>query len=113
VESLLKRGEIWTALDDAAYARKPRPVVIIQNNHFAPLASVTICGFTSDPSEIPLFRVPIQPSSSNGLRSSSSIMVDKILTVPRARLGYRIGVLDDDDVARLNQAIAFFLGLIG
>jgi mRNA interferase MazF len=38
-------------------------------------------------------------------------MVDKLTTVPRARLGYRIGELDDEDVLRLNRAILVFLGL--
>jgi len=109
----LRRGEIWTGAGDADYARKPRPVVILQNEHFALLDSVTTCGFTSDPTELPLFRIPIEPSASNGLEFRSSIMADKILTIPRIKLGYRIGRLDNDDIARLNQAIAFFLGLVG
>lgn len=107
----MKRGEIWTAADDAQYANKPRPVVIIQNAHFEMLDSVTICGFTSDPSELPLLRVLIKPSKQNGLQFPSHIMVDKILAVRKAKLGYRVGRLDDSDVARLDQAVATFLGL--
>jgi mRNA-degrading endonuclease toxin of MazEF toxin-antitoxin module len=38
-------------------------------------------------------------------------MVDKILTVRKNRLRYRIGRLDDKDLARLDLAIATFLGL--
>ena len=60
---------------------------------------------------MPLFRIAVAPSASNGLDSASSIMVDKILTIPKSKLGYRVGRLDDDDIAQLNQAIAIFLGL--
>jgi mRNA interferase MazF len=111
LESQLKRGEIWTGADDGQTASKPRPVVIIRNEHFEALESVTICGFTSDPTDLPLFRVLIEPSKLNGLQFPSRIMVDKILTMRKNRLGYRIGRLENKDVARLDQAIATFLGL--
>jgi mRNA interferase MazF len=107
----LKRGEIWTGADDAQYAEKPRPVVIIQHAHFDVLESVTICGFTKDPTDLPLFRVLIEPSELNGLQFPSRIMVDKILTIRKNKLGYRIGRLEDKDVIRLDRAIATFLGL--
>jgi len=109
----LTRGEIWTSASGTDYGGKPRPAVIIQHKHFDFLESVTICGFTRDPTELPLFRIAIEPSSSNGLEFPSRIMVDKILTVPKTKLGYRIGQLDESDVARLNQALAMFLGLVG
>jgi mRNA interferase MazF len=38
-------------------------------------------------------------------------MVDKITTVPKAKVGTRIGRLDDEDTLRLNQAVLVFLGL--
>jgi mRNA interferase MazF len=107
----LKRGEIWTAVGEGEYAGKPRPVVIIQHEHFAALDSITICGFTRDPADAPLFRVLVEPSPINGLESPSRIMVDKILTVRKSKLGYRIGRLDDKDGRRLDRAIATFLGL--
>ena len=40
-------------------------------------------------------------------------MADKITTVPKSKLGARIGRLYDGDVARLNQAMLVFLGLAG
>ena len=107
----MKRGEIWTGADDAQYAGKPRPVVIIQNAHFDVLDSITICGFTKDPTNLPLFRVLVEPSKLNGLEFPSRIMVDKILTIRKNRLGYRIGRLEEKDIARLDRAIATFLGL--
>jgi mRNA interferase MazF len=38
-------------------------------------------------------------------------MVDKITTVPRSKLGERMGCLSDDDMIRLGRSIAVFLGL--
>jgi mRNA interferase MazF len=109
----LTRGDIWTSASGADYGGKPRPNVVIQHKHFELLDSVTICGFTRDPSDLPLFRIAIEPSPLNGLQSPSRIMVDKILTVPKAEIGYRIGQLSNTDLARLNQALAMFVGLIG
>lgn len=109
----MTRGEIWTSASGTDYGGKPRPVVIIQHAHFSFLDSVTFCGFTRDPTDLPLFRVAVEPTELNGLEFPSRIMVDKILTVPKSKLGYRIGRLGEPDIARLNQALAVFLGLIG
>lgn len=106
----MRRGEVWTFLG-GGYTGKPCPAVIIQDDRFDATASVTICAFTSDPTDAPLFRLPIDSSDRNGLRSISRLMVDKITTVARDKLGERIGRLDDDDMVRLSRAILVFLGL--
>jgi mRNA interferase MazF len=113
LECRLKRGEIWTGAAAGDYSGKPRPVVVLQHEHFETLDSVTICGFTSDSTELPMFRVSIEPSASNGLQSRSQIMVDKVMSVPKRKLGRRIGELGARDVARLNEALRTFLGLVG
>jgi mRNA interferase MazF len=109
----LTRGEIWTSASGADYGGKPRPIVIIQHQYFDYLDSVTYCGLTRDPTDIPLLRVAVLPSELNGLEFPSRIMVDKILTTPKKKLGYRIGQLSDEDIARLNEALRTFLGLAG
>ena len=109
----MRRGEIWTIAGGAGYAGKPRPAVIVQDDSFDATASVTVCAFTTDPTEADLFRIPIEPSEHNGLRSASRLMVDKLTTVPRGKLGSQVGQLDDEDVLRLNRAILVFLGLAG
>jgi mRNA interferase MazF len=53
----------------------------------------------------------VTPSESNGLRRVSRLMVDKLTTVSKERIGERIGHLDDADVMRMNRAILVFLGL--
>jgi mRNA interferase MazF len=107
----VKRGEIWTAAAGSGYVGKPRPVVIIQDDLFDATASVTVCAFTSDVTDAPLFRVSVEADEATGIRQSSRLMVDKITTVPRAKLGERIGRLSDDDLTRLARSIVVFLGL--
>ncbi len=107
----MRRGEIWTIVGGKDYAGKPRPAVIIQDDSFDATDSITICAFTTDETDAPLFRLPLQPNERNGLRAACRLMVDKITTVPKAKVGARIGRLDDDDILRLNQAILVFLGL--
>jgi len=109
----VRRGEIWTAAAGTGYAGKPRPVVIIQDDRFDATASVTVCAFTTDPTEAPLFRLPVTPNETNGIREPSSLMVDKITTVPRSELGEKIGRLGDDDTVRLGRAMVVFLGVAG
>jgi mRNA interferase MazF len=107
----MRRGDIWTVSGGKDYAGKPRPVVIVQDESFDATDSITICAFTTDPTEAPLFRLAVEPNERNGLRSPSRLMVDKITTVPKSKVGERIGRLEDEDVVRLNQAVMVFLGL--
>jgi mRNA interferase MazF len=53
----------------------------------------------------------VEPNSRNGLRAACRLMVDKITTVPKVKVGARVGRLDDVDILRLNQAVLVFLGL--
>jgi mRNA interferase MazF len=107
----MRRGDIWTVAGGRDYAGKPRPVVVVQDDAFDATESITICAFTTDPTDAPLFRLPVAPSERNGLRSASRLMVDKITTIPKSKVGERIGRLEDEDVVRLNQAVMVFLGL--
>ena len=107
----MRRGDIRTVAGGKDYAGKPRPVVIVQDDAFDATDSITICAFTTDPTEAPLLRLPVESTERNGLRSSSRLMVDKITTVPKSKVGERVGRLDDEDVVRFNQAVMVFLGL--
>jgi mRNA interferase MazF len=109
----MRRGEIWTIAGGANYVGKPRPAVIVQDDRFDATSSLTVCAFTTDTTDAPLFRLVIAPNERNGLRSDSRLMVDKITTVPKSKLGERIGHLDEEDQLRLNRALLVFLGLAG
>ncbi|WP_213290778.1 type II toxin-antitoxin system PemK/MazF family toxin [Bradyrhizobium sp. sGM-13] len=107
----MRRGEIWTVAGGKDYAGKPRPVVIVQDDRFDATDSITICAFTTDPTDAPLFRLIFEPNERNGLLSTCRLMVDKITTVPKAKVGRRVGRLEDVDMVRLNQAMMVFLGM--
>jgi mRNA interferase MazF len=107
----VKRGEIWTVAGGKDHAGEPRPVAVVQDDSFDASDSITICAFATDETDTPLFRLPVQPNERNGLRAACRLMVDKIATVPKTKVGARVGRLDDEDILRLNQAVLVFLGL--
>jgi mRNA interferase MazF len=107
----VKRGEIWTVAGGKDYAGKPRPVVIVQDDSFDATDSITMCAFTTDETDAPLFRLPVQPNERNGLRAACRLMVDKMTTVSKTQVGAQVGRLDDEDILRLKQAVLVFLGL--
>ena len=90
---------------------KPRPAVVIQSDLFDEHPSVTLLPLTSDLRDTPLFRITIGPSAENGLRQRSQIMIDKIQTVPRAKVGPSLGRLSDDEQIAVNRSLMLFLGL--
>ncbi len=106
----VRRGEVWTVAGGTGYAGKPRPAVVVQDDHFD-TDSVTVCPFTTDPVDAPLFRLEIEPTPENGLHETSRLMVDKVTTIPRVKLGECVGTLAGTDVLRLNRAIVVFLGV--
>ena len=107
----MRRGDIVTVSAAGDYG-KPRPAIIVQSNLFNEThASILVCLVTGDLHDAPIFRVPVEPDDSNGLRRTSQIMADKVLAVRRDRIGERVGQLDEDTTIRLNRSLALFLGL--
>jgi mRNA-degrading endonuclease toxin of MazEF toxin-antitoxin module len=64
--------------------------VIVQDDSFDATDSITVCAFTTDETEAPLFRLPVEPNERNGLRAICRLMVDKITTVPKTKVGAHI-----------------------
>ena len=85
--------------------------MVIQDDGFSETLSIAVCPLTSEPVEAPILRLLVEPTPENGLRHTSRLMVDKVTTVPKSRLGHRIGQLADDDLLRLNRSLLVFLGL--
>ena len=107
----MKRGDVVAVAAAGDYG-KPRPAVIVQTDALpAKHASVVVCQMTSDLIDAPDFRVTIDPDEQNGLRTRSQIMADKPVTIRRERVGRRLGSLEAQDLARLDVAIAFVMGL--
>lgn len=106
----MKRGEIWTAAG-GVYATKPRPVLIIQDDHFAATDSVTVIPLTTTPVDAPLLRIPVEPTSANGLEQPSQIMIDKVTTTRRSNVKQRLGTLAPADLVRVERSLVVFLGM--
>lgn len=107
----MRRGDVVSVAAVGDYG-KPRPAVIVQTDAFPEgHASVVVCQLTSELANAPDFRITIDPAPENGLRVVSQIMADKPVTIRRRRIGQKIGRLDSRDMARLNAALAFVLGL--
>jgi mRNA interferase MazF len=107
----MRRGDVWTVAGGKDDAGKARPVVIPRDDGFDGTESITICAFTTDDTNAPLFRLAVEPNQRNGLRVPCRLMMDKMTTVPKSRVGAQIGRLDNEDVLRLNQAVLVFPGL--
>ena len=107
----MRRGDVVIVAAAGDYG-KPRPAVVVQTDAFPEThASVIICQMTSEIVEAAAFRVPVDPSDTNGLRAPSQVMADKPVTVRRERIGRTIGRLSGEDIRRLNVALAFVMGL--
>jgi mRNA interferase MazF len=109
----VRRGELVTVALPGDYG-KPRPAVVVQADLFNEThASVTVAPVTSTLVNAPLFRLAVEPSAQNGLRALSQVMVDKLTSVRRERIGATIGALEPDALARVNRALALWLGIAG
>ena len=106
----MRRGDIVTVALPGDYG-KPRPALVVQDEAFAGHPSLTLLLLTSTLYEAPLLRIPVEPDSDNGLERRSHICIDKAITVPHARLGPRIGRLQEATMQTVNTALARFLGL--
>ena len=89
-----------------------RPALVVQPDVFNEAhASVTLIPVTSTLVDAPLFRLKVAPSPGNGLRALSQIMIDKVTTVARARIGKTIGHVEDDLLLQVNRAMALWVGI--
>jgi mRNA interferase MazF len=107
----MRRGDVVAVAVPGDYG-KPRPAVIVQTDAFPDShPSIVVCQMTSRLVGVADFRITVDPTSENGLRARSQVMADKPVTVRRERIGQRIGQLGADDIAKLNAALAFVMGL--
>lgn len=108
----LTRGAIVVVATKGAYTGKPRPAVVVQNDLFnASHASVTICPITSDCVDAPLFRITLPPGERTGLTTTSQVMVDKMVSVPRASIARQVGRCDRNELTVIGDALRLWLAL--
>jgi len=105
-----QRGDLVTVSLQGDYG-KPRPALVIQSDLLTDLESVVLCPVTSDLRNA-VFRVTVEPSPTNGLRSLSQIMVDKIATLPRTKISEPFGRLDAERMKAIDRALLLVVGVI-
>jgi mRNA interferase MazF len=107
----LKRGDLVVVALPGDYG-KPRPALVVQSDLFNEThASVTVVPVTSTLVDAALFRLTVEPSPANGLRSLSQLMIDKVTTISRTRISQVIGRLEDDLLLRVSRALALWVGI--
>lgn len=107
----MKRGDVVTVAVQGDYG-KPRPAVVVQSDLFNEThPSITLLPLTSTIVDAPLLRLTIDPGRANGLSRVSQVMVDKVLTLPREKIGKTIGRLDEDVMIRVTRALTMWLGI--
>ncbi len=108
----MKRGDLWTAAGGGGYASKSRTVLIVQDDRFDTADSVTVVPLTTVRREAPLLRLAVGVNDSSGLKEESYLMIDKVTTVHRSKLGQRVGKVGDEGMSAVNKALMVFLGMV-
>ena len=107
----MKRGDLVTIALQGDYG-KPRPALVVQSDLFSEHPSVVILPVTSELRDTPLFRVTIAPNEVNGLSRPSDVMVDKVQTVARDKIGSVFGRLSQEEMLSVNRMLAVFIGVV-
>jgi mRNA interferase MazF len=112
----LKRGDLvtWNPPRSSADcgARRTTPVALImQRDQFDAQGLVSIVPVTDEVRSAPLLRVTVIPTTENLLAREHQVMVDHLQAVPRARIRFVFGHLDEGSMLRVSRAMAVYLGL--
>ena len=108
----MKRGAIVVVAARGAYTGKPRPAVVVQSDLFNPThSSTTLCPITTDCVDAPLFRMTLPPGARTGLKAVSQVMIDKVISVPRASISAEIGECDGEEMEAIERGLQRWLGL--
>lgn len=90
---------------------KPRPAVVVQADKLIQSETVLVCPFTSGLQFAAPHRVVVEPTETNGLKSPSVLMTEKMKAIRRDKCRQTIGRLDPLDMMAVNAQLAFVLGL--
>lgn len=106
----MRRGDLITVALSGDFG-KPRPALVIQADLFETTGTLTVLLVSSTLVNAPIIRYSVNPSPENGLAKPSQIMIDKIMTVRRPRIGPVFGRLDDETMLAVTRSLAVFLGI--
>lgn len=115
----MRRGEIrWVDLDPVrgSEADKRRPAVIVSNDGANSAASrlgrgvVTVVPVTTNTARIMPFQV-LLTAEATGLPRDSKAQAEQVRSIAVERIGARVGVLPEDDLVSLDEALRLHLAL--
>ncbi|PZO40017.1 MAG: PemK family transcriptional regulator [Pseudanabaena frigida] len=111
-----KRGEIYLVNFDPTVGseiQKTRPALILQNDISNQHSPITIVAALSSQFDIELYptEVLITPPE-GGLTKPSVVLLNQIRSIDRQRLVKRIGIVSNQLMEQVNNAIQISLGLI-
>lgn len=115
MEQKIKRGDMYYAdLSPVVGSEQGgvRPILVVQNNagnRFSPTLIVAAITSKADskaklPTHIPLH-------ATHGLGRDSLVLLEQVRTIDRKRIQEYIGTLDEDNMERVNHALAVSFGL--
>ncbi|MBR5236065.1 MAG: type II toxin-antitoxin system PemK/MazF family toxin [Clostridia bacterium] len=113
---VVKRGDIFYAdLSPVVGSEQGgvRPILVIQNdigNKFSP--TVIVAAITSQINKAKLPTHIEIMADDYGLSKDSVILLEQIRTIDKRRLRERLGRLDEELMAKVNEALTVSLGLI-
>ena len=113
----IKRGDIWLVNLDPTIGheiKKSRPAVIIQNNLGNKYSPITIIApITSQNLEkIYPVEVLVLKNAATGLEKDSKVLLNQIRSIDKKRLVKRLGKVNQETIAEINDAIKISLGLV-
>jgi mRNA interferase MazF len=107
----IRRGQIVLVALSGHFG-KPRPAVVVQSDLLNETHStISVCLMTSESVPASTFRVTVEPSPDNGLRKTSQVMADKIMTVPREKIRGPVGTLGRTALSGVEQILRWTLAL--
>lgn len=108
----MKRGDVVVVAMNTEFG-KPRPALVIQSNTYLDEhPTINVLPITSELRNTPAFRIRVEPDEQNGLREISEIMVDKIQSPLRTKIGKVIGRLDSGRMAEVDRSLTVWLGIV-
>ncbi|MCW2276698.1 type II toxin-antitoxin system PemK/MazF family toxin [Heliophilum fasciatum] len=113
---VIRRGEVYYAELNPVVGSEQggtRPVLIVQNdigNQYSP--TTIVAAITSQISKAKLPTHVEVPARRSGLDRDSVVLLEQIRTIDKTRLREKIGVLDEEMMHKVAQALEISLGLV-
>lgn len=111
-----RRGEIWLVNFDptiGAEIRKTHPALILQNDVANVHSPVTIVAAITSQFDLPLYPTEtLIQEGEGGLKEESVVLLNQMRTIDNVRLIRRMGIITQDTIHRVDEAVKISLSLI-